>query len=100
MANEISPCMDCGTDTTPCANRNDCTGGRRCRHTGTGWWEWYMVWPAVWSRAVGPDARGYLCIPCLERRLGRPLTGDDFTTAAVNRPGRWDSRRLIAARER
>jgi hypothetical protein len=40
--------------------------------------EWYMVHDHVWLAAM-PDDRGILCIPCLERRLGRPLEWDaDF----------------------
>jgi hypothetical protein len=39
----------------------------------------------TWS-AAGMPHRGYLCIGCLQRRLGRELTGDDFTDALVNDP--------------
>lgn len=92
--------MDCGTDTAPCNNKRNCRRGRTCRHNAGKRWEWYMVWPAVWARAVGPDAPGYLCIECIEKRLGRPLNCDDFTDAAVNLPGRWDSPRLTAAHNR
>jgi hypothetical protein len=92
--------MDCNTDTAPCENRQGCPNKRGCRHNGSGHWEWYMVWPAIWACAVGPDAPGYLCIRCLERRLGRPLTGDDFTLAPVNLPSRLDSPQLTAAKQR
>ncbi len=96
-----APCMDCGTDTAPCTDKRMCHGRRGCRHNAGKRWEWYMVWPAVWSLACGhDDAPGYLCIGCLERRLGRPLTRGDFTLAPVNQPGRWDSPRLAAARQR
>jgi hypothetical protein len=66
-----SPCRDCGIDTLP-----------------AGWdarAEWYMVHDEIWS-AAGMPPRGYLCIGCLQRRLGRELTRDDFTDALVNDP--------------
>ena len=50
--------------------------------------EWYMVHDAVWKAAGAPD--GYLCIGCLETRLGRTLSASDFTAAPVNDP--WSSR--------
>lgn len=46
--------------------------------------EWYWVQPAVWAQA-GPCARGYLCIGCLETRIGRTLTSQDFTDDDANR---------------
>jgi hypothetical protein len=36
----------------------------------------------------------FLCIGCLEKRLGRKLTPDDFTNAPINRPDHWHSDRL------
>jgi len=78
-------CTDCRIDTTPC------TGRRGCRHIGR--WEYYMVRPAVWRRAGA--GRGFLCIGCLERRLGRRLRPADFTDAPVNNPAdRWATPRL------
>lgn len=42
-----------------------------------------MVHGGVWADAgMGHD--GYLCIGCLERRLGRKLHRADFTSASVN----------------
>ena len=58
--------------------------------------EFYMVEDEVWDAAVGPDSfiRGsYLCIGCLELRLGRRLVPDDFTDAPLNEC-RGDSPRL------
>jgi hypothetical protein len=85
-----SLCQDCGFNTTPC------TGKRGCRHGGK--WEWYMVRDAVWTEARAAD--GYLCIGCLERRLGRPLTSEDFSTAPVNNWSPWDTDRLMRAKFR
>ena len=57
-------CMDCGSNTL---------------HIN----EYYMVTDEVWE-AAHPKKRGMLCIGCLEDRLGRLLTKDDFTDAPVN----------------
>lgn len=45
--------------------------------------EYYMVTDEIWLTAW-PDKRGMLCIGCLEDRLGRQLTSDDFTDAPIN----------------
>lgn len=64
-------CCDCGVDT-------------QAIH------EWYMVHYDVWLAAAGnawltPDSYGmFLCVGCIEGRLGRSLTGDDFTSAPIN----------------
>jgi hypothetical protein len=88
-------CKDCGVDTTPC------TGKRGCRHIGR--WEHYMVLDEVWARACMPlidpadpkGASGYLCIGCLEKRVGRKLHFADFTGAPINDPDHpWNTRRL------
>jgi hypothetical protein len=54
-------CVDCGIDTTP--------GKRGRRHTGG--WEHYMVHSEVWTLAG--MKKGFLCIGCLEKRIGREL---------------------------
>jgi hypothetical protein len=69
-----APCVDCGADTLS-LEPDELT-------------EWYMVHDAVWKAAGAPD--GYLCIGCLETRLGRTLSASDFTAAPVNDP--WSSR--------
>jgi hypothetical protein len=80
-------CKDCGTDTTPC------TGQRSCRHKGR--WEHYMVTGDVWGaagmpasavRAHGQSDGDFLCIGCLENRIGRLLCAQDFTDAPINDP--------------
>ena len=59
------PCNDCGVLTAEIG-------------------EWYMLRGDVWRSAV-PEARelndesGYLCVGCMEARLGRELTLADFT---------------------
>lgn len=56
-------CVDCGVDTGEVH-------------------EYYMVADDLWAAAG--DVPGMLCIGCLETRLGRMLTRDDFTGAPVN----------------
>ena len=66
------PCADCGFDTIVV--------------------EYYMVHDHVWAAAgMGPDEdSGFLCIGCLERRLGRPLIGGDFPPhLPINWPDLW-----------
>ena len=57
-------CRDCGIDTNEIG-------------------EYYMVRDKVWGAAAGiPPNGGMLCVACLERRLGRQLTRDDFPDTA------------------
>ncbi len=88
-ASHPTPCRSCGTDTTPC------TGKRGCRHKGK--WQWYMVLPAIWQQAGGGN--GYLCIPCLEQAIGRPLNRTDFADLPINDwpDSPWNTERLTAA---
>ena len=88
-------CRDCGVDTTPCTSR------RGCRHKER--WEHYMVRDSVWKAAGMPAMRGiqplgasgFLCIGCLERRLGRELKPRDFRPGVMlSEPSPWDSERL------
>jgi len=76
-------CRDCSLDTTASG-------------------DWLMVHNHVWlSSGLGCEA-GVLCIPCLEQRLGRELTLEDFVPAdPLNRdfwhddlmlPQRWQYR--------
>jgi hypothetical protein len=83
-----SLCADCGSDTAPC------TGKRGCRHIGK--WEHYMVKNSVWRRAG--LRHGFLCIGCLEGRLGRSLRPSDFTAAPINdRDNPWHTPRLLGS---
>lgn len=47
-------------------------------------WQWYMVLNKVWAEATRTRPVYILCIPCLEARLGRPLTPDDFRDVLLN----------------
>jgi hypothetical protein len=78
-------CNDCGVRTTP--------RFRFARkHEGT--WEWYLVQDDLWARTG--ISKGFLCIGCLEQRIGRQLRPDDFSTSPVNDPHPFDTRRLGA----
>jgi hypothetical protein len=82
-----APCADCGTNTTP--------GQRHRYHAGYGGrWELYVVHDDLW-RAAGMDD-GYLCVGCLERRIGRHLTPADFADVPLNEPNPNDTPRLAA----
>lgn len=71
-------CLDCGEDTIKLN-------------------EHYYVKPEVWFQAHNSE-RGFLCIGCLEERLGRRLVAEDFTNASINRfhPGVRKSQRLVS----
>lgn len=60
----IFSCQDCMIDTVETRN-------------------YYMVHNEVWQQA-NPKNHGMLCLPCLQRRLNRRLTLDDFTGAPIN----------------
>jgi hypothetical protein len=60
----VVTCTDCAVDTY--ANR-----------------EYYMLRNDVWA-ATGHKQQGYLCIGCVEQRLGRMLTRDDFADVLLN----------------
>lgn len=51
-------CLDCGIDTGEIDH-------------------YYMIHDELWL-SVNPNSEGMLCYPCLEERLGRKLTYDDF----------------------
>lgn len=73
-------CTDCDMETTP-------------PEWSSAPWEWYDVHDRVWAAAgmaTGTPA-GFLCIGCLEDRLGRRLTAADFTAAHINSlDPKWD----------
>ena len=56
--------------------------------------EYYMVHDTVWLYA-NPAMDGMLCVGCLEERLGRVLTPDDFTDYPVNENFGNKSERLL-----
>jgi hypothetical protein len=86
MAPPEFPCADCGTNTVPLE------GGR----------EYYEVLDSVWADAgapgIGQEDNGpdgfFLCISCLEQRLDRRLTADDFKSVPANEKSHWSTGRL------
>lgn len=58
--------------------------------------EVYMVTDEVWAAAGGSG--DYLCIGCLEERLGRPLVPDDFGAIPLNDDREIDTIRLRLAK--
>jgi hypothetical protein len=68
--------------------------------------EWYMVVDGVWREALAvgdrPDGGpvGFLCIGCLEARLGRRLVAADFAPLPVNEPSPADTGRLATRKGR
>lgn len=48
--------------------------------------EYYMVLSRVWQIAHKQDEnkKGFLCISCLEQRIGRNLTPNDFMECPLN----------------
>jgi len=76
-----APCADCGRDTEPLKHNNKPDFSR---------WDVYIVRDWVWVEAgMTGWASGYLCTPCLTKRLGRPLTNADYLCwkVAVNAEG-------------
>ena len=71
-------CKDCG------ANTSSFVRGERS--------EYYMVYNVLWKKAGMEE--GFLCIGCLEKRLGRQLGPKDFTDAPVNNLSRDQTGRL------
>jgi hypothetical protein len=59
-------CLDCGVDTGKIG-------------------EFYYINLPLWISAVG-SKEGMLCIGCLETRIGRQLTKEDFTDCWINNP--------------
>jgi hypothetical protein len=60
-------CMDCGVDTNEIR-------------------EYFMVTNRIWMKYV-PERKGFLCIGCLETRMGRTLDAKDFPAhLPINNP--------------
>lgn len=51
----------------------------------------YMVTDLVWTKA-DLSYREICCLPCLQKRLGRPLELEDFPLIPANRMIRWGIR--------
>ena len=54
-----------------------------------------MVRNELWDVITAALPARFLCVGCIEQRLGRQLAGADFTEAPINDPAReWMSDRL------
>ena len=56
---------------------------------GSGWQsDWFMVKDSVWRQTQRDDPCRFLCVGCMEHRIGRKLSAADFRrTAKVNFTG-------------
>src|SRR6266516_407688 len=80
-----APCQDCGQRTI---------GTKKTRG------EWYMVHDYLWAQAGMDPLGGWLCIGCLERRIGRQLTPADFQDVVANDSTRMRHSDRLASRLR
>ena len=71
------PCKDCGVNTIPTTN-NEQGGARK------GCCEYYMVHDELWANAGMKYDGGFLCVGCLEQRLGRELIAGDFANNFIH----------------
>jgi hypothetical protein len=68
-------CKDCGKDTHPVTKAGRCLFKK---------WDFYLVRDEVWLQAgMAGWASGYLCTPCLSKRIGRDLTDADYLARTV-----------------
>jgi hypothetical protein len=89
-------CIDCGFDTAPGnLNRAEAeeeiarqiaAGEKRLEFLATAneRSEMFFVHDHVWRAAGMTDWSGCLCVGCLEKRIGRRLTPDDFSNHVFN----------------
>jgi hypothetical protein len=62
---------------------------------GSGWdHDWFMVKNSVWRKGQRKGKCRFLCVMCLEQRLGRKLSAADFRTSAKVNFAARKSRRL------
>jgi hypothetical protein len=101
---ESHNCIDCGYNTHPGAPPRELAEFLMNRDgsipmTVTKDSELYFVRNAVWKAAMQPDG-GWLCVECLERRIGRRLKPKDFDrNHSFNHPGLPCTDRLRDRRE-
>jgi len=47
----------------------------------------FMVHDKLWKETMGHEAKGYICLACFQKKLGRPLEAEDFKTEVpLNQP--------------
>jgi hypothetical protein len=91
LYSEHHNCIDCGYNTHPGAPPRELAefllhrdGNVPMRLTENS--EVYTVQDAVWKKAGMEPYGGCLCIPCLEKRIGRKLKPKDFPEHPFNNP--------------
>src|SRR5215510_7179058 len=97
-AGHIAHCEDCSTTDRPTVLMVRWRGGigGSCGSDR----EWFMLKDRVWNLAQCDRPRRFLCVGCLERRLGRTLTAADFKRSAkVNFVGSKSPRLLRRMRD-
>jgi hypothetical protein len=67
-----TPCADCNVECLP----------NTPPHVRD--WHRYMVHDHVWTAAGMGRPGGWVCLGCIEDRLGRPLTADDLADLPLN----------------
>ena len=65
---KIKPCEYCGKSTVKLG-------------------EHFYLKPEIWHK-IHNSERGFVCISCCEKRLGRILVANDFTDCSINKPQR------------
>jgi hypothetical protein len=82
-------CIDCGTNTAPGSHAREeirqlHAAGLEAKFIHGETTEIYMVRDRIWQAAGLEEWSGYVCIGCLEKRLGRQLRPKDFTDHVFN----------------
>jgi hypothetical protein len=106
MVDEGMPCDDCGTPTSPRGGLGEyymvtgetwAAAGMHPEHVtwvhGDGSWRRYAT-DGHGHITGGPFPSEFLCVGCLEERLGRELSGADFTDCPLNRMHERQTARL------
>jgi len=89
----IAHCQDCSTRDRPTVLMVRWLGG--FGGSGGSDREWFMLKDSVWNLAQRHRPRRFLCVGCLERRLGRRLTAADFRRSAKVNFVSYKSPRLL-----
>jgi hypothetical protein len=69
----VLPCVECNRETEISRNPG----------------HYYMLRDELWASII-PDTKGILCISCVEHRLGRSLTDEDFTLSPTDMMKRYN----------
>ena len=56
----------------------------RCKQCNEYWFNCFTIHDELWLSLPTVGPRGWYCMPCVEKDLGRPLTIDDFDQSPCN----------------